>query len=844
MATVNGGLDSAHPYRSGAGRHRQAGWFPVALPYRMKHPPERDRTGWSGIDADDAEIDVMVGKGARNLAIRMPGDVVGIDVDNYNGKHGLDTITRLALELGPLPETWRLTSRSDGSGIRFYRVPTDLVLKGIVGPGVEIVQRRHRYAVTAPSIHPEGRVYRWLDVAGNEADEVPDVEWLPALPEAWRAELERTDPRPGGSTMAGAEAVDVWLADHDGWAPCAKLEAFLEEFRSGRGARHDGMLDVQIKIVNSAQAGHRGGTAALRQLSTAFTNALGGDRNGEYEFLAGLAGAVGRVLASPPRKGGCCNPVGIDESRPELLVTSAAEFGHSLREAVAERRLVGLFRRGDEVVRVHPIGSAGYQQPRRLEDDNGPTQVRSIGNRELVSYLHESAFVYKVVDTPFGRAVVETYAPITSTDTTLQQLAHDERVPVLRAVTHVPVLRPDGTVVDRPGYDATSETLYMPPAELAVPAVPARPSLDELAAATGMVLDLLADFPWVSREDRSNYLGLLLTPLLRPVLDYPGPFGLVTARDPGTGKTLLSTVLGTLYGLVRRAELPPDDEEVRKQVTSILVNTTAPVVCWDNVSRRIDSAQLAKLLTDKSWSDRVLGSTAEVGGATNRVWLATGNNLTLGGDMARRGLWVRLDARQPHPELRTAFAIPHLEEHVKAHRGELLAALLTIVRAWFAAGSPRPAGSERYDSFGPWFGTLGGILTHAGLPNVGRTEPDLETFAQDDEEAGEFHALAHDEFGDREVTAREVAAACTQAINATGAGSGRLSPLGHALPDDLRDKLIGSGYAPAAIVKTLTRWLGRIEGRWAGDWTVHKIRTSRREPDRFRFAEFKLGGAT
>ena len=88
------------------------------------------------------------------------------------------------------------------------------------------------------------------------------------------------------------------------------------------------------------------------------------------------------------------------------------------------------------------------------------------------------------------------------------------------------------------------------------------------------------------------------------------------------------------------------------------------------------------------------------------TWIATGNNIRLGGDMARRCYWVRMDAKRSRPWQRTSFKHPDLMRWVEDNRGHLLAALLTLARAWFAAGRP-PANTPILGGFTEWASTCG-----------------------------------------------------------------------------------------------------------------------------------------
>jgi len=191
---------------------------------------------------------------------------------------------------------------------------------------------------------------------------------------------------------------------------------------------------------------------------------------------------------------------------------------------------------------------------------------------------------------------------------------------------------------------------------------------------------------------------LLLTPLLRELCPPPYKLGAIMARQPGSGKTLLAQLLRIVHGGVFRSELPNDKPELAKQLTSILTQTTAPVITWDNVTGLLHSSILEGLVTSDEFTDRLLGGNTYVTAVNDRLWTLTGNNLALGGDLVRRALWVTIDPRVPDPHLRTGFAIPNLPDHVRRNRGEILRALVILVAAWRDAGSPTAETSS--DIFG------------------------------------------------------------------------------------------------------------------------------------------------
>ena len=176
------------PYAEAAATYWRAGWSPI--PVRGKHPPVTGYTGKDGAVPSFGDITAWAenGYGSWNIAVRLPDDVIGIDQDHYDGKQGAATIADREARWGALPPTASSTSRTDGSRIRFYRVPPRLNWPGDLGTGsgVEIIKRSHRYAVVWPSIHPgTGATCLWSDPAGKKLDGPPRIGTLAALPGSW-----------------------------------------------------------------------------------------------------------------------------------------------------------------------------------------------------------------------------------------------------------------------------------------------------------------------------------------------------------------------------------------------------------------------------------------------------------------------------------------------------------------------------------------------------------------------------------------------------------------------------------------------------------------------------------
>jgi hypothetical protein len=250
---------------------------------------------------------------------------------------------------------------------------------------------------------------------------------------------------------------------------------------------------------------------------------------------------------------------------------------------------------------------------------------------------------------------------------------------------------------------------------LLVAQVSERPITEELSAAKRVLLDAIADFPFVGDADRAHALAAMLQPFGRDLIEGPTPLYLFHKPTPGTGATLLVNVVG----LLTAGEAPPamtegrDEDEWRKRMHAKLTSGAA-IIHLDNVRHRLDTSQLASALTADVWADRALGRSEMVRVPVRCLWMATGNNVSLSAEIARRTVSIRLDARSDRPWLRDGFRHPDLRGWVLDQRGDLIWAALTLWRAWVSEG--RPTGGGRLGMFESWAAVMGGVLEVAGVP--------------------------------------------------------------------------------------------------------------------------------
>jgi hypothetical protein len=813
------------PYGQGVPVYVERGWDGI-IPIHpsTKHCALKNVTGNDGEQMtaeNSARVSARLPYSKFNIGLRMRKGMVGIDVDEYDTKTGYtDTIVPLEAELGPLPKGPYSTARGAGvSGIRFFRLPGDYVkFTDVAGKDVEIIQWHHRYAMVWPSIHPKTRgTYRWHAPDGSELPEPPRPEDFPVLPDAWVEYLKSQErvSRPY-APLVDKETGEI-LEGFQGTPPGLQryVDKRCQEIRDepvgGRGEPWVDGIALELSHYAPHQLQEDELRAALYAAVDTWQDHPEAGRAGVDHGLRHIGTPEHETRFWEERR---TQVTGQDGERPTLHLGNAAESAEWLRDNLGTGPLAGMFRRSGEIVHTPRQGEDGYREPQAEGDEDGPAQVRIVDASRIASTVQWTYTCVRTLATGEQRAAM--FPKIAA------QVAVDcpEMVPnlrVLKGVTHTPLVRRDGSVLSTPGYDAATRMLYLPEVGLDMPEVPEVPTEEQVKEAVGLLMHMVDGFPFVHEDHRANYFGFLLTPLLRELLPPPYKAFGFNARQPGSGKTLMSTLGRIIHGGVFRGSTPEDEAEIRKQVTSILDQTTGPVVVFDNVTGVLKSATLAALLTSASYSDRRLGVTEEVTRANDRVWSFTGNNCQIGGDLPRRTILVDIDPGMPHPEDRTGFAINDIEGWVRTHRGELLRALLILVRAWVMRGMQyTQVGS---DSYARWIGAVRAILANAGITGVFDSRGTRVEVADEDDEWADFLEAVEGVYGTNEWTIKDLLAEFSGTNPALTIDC---------LPATLADKA-NKAYGDVRVInKSLGRWLRNREGRWARDVTVRAARVVHR----------------
>ncbi len=372
-----------------------------------------------------------------------------------------------------------------------------------------------------------------------------------------------------------------------------------------------------------------------------------------------------------------------------------------------------------------------------VRDERNRHVIAEVTEAALRGRMARSAFYYRLNKDDDG---VECLPPLDVVRDLLALSPAEWKFPPLEALIEAPFLRMDGTICDQPGYDPRTCLFYAPAPGFHWPAIPEAPMRDHVDVALELLESAIGDFPFVDDASKSNALASILTPLVRPAIDCPTPLALYDAPQAGTGKTLLAEVV-SIVATGRAAETfsaPNDPEEWRKKITTAL-STGTNVVLIDNVIHRLDSDALCMALTATTISDRVFRTFERIVLPVKCAWIATGNNIQLSGDMPRRCYWIRLDAKHSQPFRRTGFRHANLRAWVTEHRGELIAALLTIARYWFLQGRPAPQNVRPLGSYEAWCETVGGMLETAGIEGfLGNADT---MFEQADSEAAQWESF-------------------------------------------------------------------------------------------------------
>jgi putative DNA primase/helicase len=304
--------------------------------------------------------------------------------------------------------------------------------------------------------------------------------------------------------------------------------------------------------------------------------------------------------------------------------------------------------------------------------------------------------------------------------------------PRIAGILTAPTLRPDGSLLDTPGYDEATG-LYLVDTGWGKIELKDEPTKQDALASLERVHSLLSDIPfrgnlvegadgfWYNEiydrskpnVSRSVAVSTLTTPVIMPLIGKP-PAHICIAPEYGSGKTYTDDLA---YNLLCGFNCPVTNASVsNEELTKVLDSHAikgAPFICLDNATQSINNVRLSQILSQDLVEARMLGLSKTLVLAYDPFVAINGNNVPSDKDMVRRSVTTYLDAQIERPELRY-FKIDN-RKNIRENRGAFISDVLTMVRAYIVAGMPNKV--RRLASFEGWSDYVASMLVWLGEAN-------------------------------------------------------------------------------------------------------------------------------
>lgn len=387
--------------------------------------------------------------------------------------------------------------------------------------------------------------------------------------------------------------------------------------------------------------------------------------------LAAARAAKKKTIKPPPPEG--------DDGRPVIRIAAGDIAGIIDAADDALVRLDdGLYRQSNRVVRViwEKVKVSGGREGDilRLSTVTAPHLVERFTAAARWEKWDGRSEDWTVVNCP--PSIAEIY------------LARDGqwKLPFILGVVTTPLLRIDGSVIDKPGYDPGTGILFNP-LGIDYPKMIEHPTKDDALEALELLKKPIRDFPFSNPPSHAVALSGIMSTLMRRSLPTVPMHG-YSAPTAGSGKSLLVDIASVIAtgGLASVTSTGRDkfgDAELEKRLTASMLGGDA-VLSIDNLETPLGGELLCQLLTQTSVKLRTLGKSVNTEVPVTTSFFATGNNLTVVGDLTRRVLIATLEVDDERPELRT-FDF-HPIALVREFRTDMVKAIITIIRAYMLSG--------------------------------------------------------------------------------------------------------------------------------------------------------------
>jgi hypothetical protein len=721
--------------------------------------------------------------------------VVDTDKDPAKNIDGEAMLAHLVAQRGPIPETL-MTVTPRGGKHRIFTWDSNVDIRNStskIGPGID-VRGNGGYVCWPPSKSSAGGEYRW--VQNNASQAIPAPLWLIALAKATKAKA---------------------------WAKAA--------------------LERECKAVASAQPGTRNTT-----LNTAAFNLFqivagrGLDEQEVLDRLYEAAETCGLVADDGPQQVWATINSGATAGRQQPRYRPQAPLrGSRPTIKIQDGELLSILEQTEDALLAS--GLPVFSRAGMLVEPVAENMSAADGRKTTVARLRElspESFLGPAAESATFQKYNRKVNNWLDTDPPLRHvrviLASERRwrFPHVTGVITTPTLRPDGSLLVDPGHDPETELYLLPGFQ--IPPIPETPTKEQANASLKLLIDLLSEFTFKRIEgehekklNRSVALSGLLTALVRGSLP-TAPMHLVRAHMAGTGKShLVDTIAVVATGRICPVITALKSvEETEKRLGSVILSGV-PMISLDNCTHNIGGEFLCQIAERPVVKIRILGRSETPDCEIHTAVYATGNNVTFTGDMVRRGLVCNLEALDERPELRK-FKRNALRQ-AAGNRATYVAAALTVMRAYLAAGSPEVCGP--FGSYAEWSTMVRSPLLWLGEPDPVAS---IDMTQAEDPELAELRELGEWWLGELKLDEDYQSARLVEIANEDPQGF-NINPL-----KDLFLRVAGDKNDDISV-KRLGEWLRRNSGRVVrlSDghryWLVrHQSRTGRAA---FCFSEVK-----
>lgn len=273
-------------------------------------------------------------------------------------------------------------------------------------------------------------------------------------------------------------------------------------------------------------------------------------------------------------------------------------------------------------------------------------------------------------------------------------MAEDVAINPIDGVITAPVINHKGDIT-KPGYNKCSH-LYYYPGKSNIQA-PDEVSKEVAQEAFNTLMKPFAEFTCSEELDKTALQCAVLTTIMRPYFT-KCPAIILDAPVYGTGKTFLAQCLGALgTGRNVSAISGIESENEMKNLIITKIMEDARVILLDNIMGKFNSVSLSSYLTSDEYEGRVSGSNIKFSSRTKMLILLTGNNMRLGGDMARRVIRITLDSKVEDLSTRVFSGNPL--NYILGNRDELVQAGLAVIKGFIQSSLLKPGSMTSFESW-------------------------------------------------------------------------------------------------------------------------------------------------